>query len=244
MKLTYGTYSHDVNEASIRISSSQLDNGGIEPLAKRIVWQITGHIHGTSQADLKTKILALETAYVDGKDATLLHNDGTTDSAHKLVSANAIGGIKVIAGPEYPIGDGAEYSTFRTFAVAIQGDFPLSALGTSTILDWHESVTFAGGGPRDIGIELLNAVPVFQRTQAATIYRAHQSGRAMGYKAYPIVPSPHWPFAEMRPRRVIRYGTAQVFGTGANRTSLNYPVEWSYEFESELPFTFQISSVP
>jgi hypothetical protein len=224
----YGNYQHVLNEASLQVSRERLFNDRGQAYALRTRHLIRGELQGASQDDLTTKILALEAAYsVQGGSAGLYQDDGTA-TAHVLNSPSTVGGVRVVRGPSYPEGARGEYSTWRTYEIELEADFPNAGLG---ILGWSETLVFSGGGPRFRFLPVINGPPQKQLVNQLTTFHATQEGSAVGRGAYPVPPAPLWPAHEHRDQRSIQYRNPKRTGN----TLTSYDVSWRYVFESVTP---------
>jgi hypothetical protein len=174
-------------------------------------------------------IAEMREAYsTNGRDVGLFLDDGVTPTDHVIVSASTIGGVRVLS-LEFPRGDGAEYSTFRTYRVVLEAEYTDAS---SNLLEYHEALSFDGtGGPRRVFLDVLEGLPQEQIGTQATTSRATQSGRAVGLAGYPIPPSPIWPAAELPDRRRLTLRTPERSGGQL----LRYTVDWHYSFESIIP---------
>ncbi len=228
MIFSYGNYIHDNNEVETVFRQSALfdQRGNRRGLRKRI--ELKGVLHGTSQANLTAKLLALDAAYSkDGFNAILFLDDGTTQTHHRIISGDTLTGVRVVQPPSYQPGDGAEYSTFRTYSIVLEADF----LGDSDILNFEETVTIQGtGGPRFAYFETLNTLPVRQIVNDFTLVRMTQSGSATGYLSYPFAPAPLWPSLEDVSQRTFIRRAPRLQG----RIRTDYPVSWTYKFTSDV----------
>lgn len=224
--VSYRGYSHQVGECEVVISRQGVFERGIcTKITER--WTIKATINivdGETIADITSRISAMETAYsVNGGDVALV------GSAHSLISANCLGGTRVVSPPSFPEGDGTEYATVRTVTIVVEGDIlRVDAIGG--LSEWSETLEFAGGGPRWVMIETRTGDPERQQTSQRTPYRVRQSGRAVGITQWPVIPNPIWPQHEHQERRIVLTGSPERIG--ANFT--NWPVTWSYEFESSI----------
>src|SRR5690349_17731790 len=104
MKVRYGSHLHEAAEASINITRTpQLNDAGV-PCAYTERWDIRGDLRPSTvtQAAISAAIIALENAYsVNGRDLSLLHDDGTV-SAHRMISSRSIGGVRIVGRPSFP----------------------------------------------------------------------------------------------------------------------------------------------
>lgn len=233
-QLKWGSYSHAENEveiASIRRQSAfneaHVRTGILE------TWTIRGMLQASTQALLTTAINDLEAAYEDdGRDLNFYTDAGSTLSAHSISSSATKGGTRVVS-LAYPDGKGGEYSTYRTYEIVIEAEFPLN--DDLNMVQFEESLTFAGGGPKFVVLQPLNGAPIRQRVADATPFTASQDGRAVGYLRYPVIPRPFWPNDEHRERRRTTERSPQLEGFGGQRYYANYEVTWHYEFEAGFP---------
>ena len=237
MYLSVGGYNHALGEVGISIAKTVNRVNGT-PRATIERWTISGRtqidavgVQATDQAAVSTALTNLMNAYVDGVDFVLKFDDGTA-SVHKLISANAVGGTRIVTPPEFPIGTGAEYSTFRNWQAVVEAEY----LDPSTVLvDWNETISFSGGGPVDVFLPTLNGPPVKQTAMQQSTYKATQSGSAVGLLGYPTAPAPLWPADEHRWMRQIQPGTPRRTGRPGLAVYTDFPIAWSYTFESVSP---------
>lgn len=230
MYLKYGDYSHAIGEAVISITKqSVLDEFG-RKIGWKENWQIAGFLEGTSVSDVTTKIQALETAYgVNGRDLKLLNDDGS-ETAHKLINADSISGTRIET-LNYPVGDGAEYTTFRRYTISAMADYsvPGGVAGGDGTVTFSQVISTRGtGGPRKVVLETRNGPPVIQYVSQMTPIYITQSGFAVGYLAYPTPPNPIEPQWEDLEKRDIRYESPEIKGVGG--LSSQYRISWSYQF--------------
>ncbi|ANS03305.1 hypothetical protein [uncultured Mediterranean phage uvDeep-CGR2-KM19-C37] len=232
MYFKYGSYQHDDNTVTLASVSRQAifsPRGRRQIMRERL--QISGVIIASTQATIKSAVDALEAAYADdGKDAGLYH-DNDSVSSHFLDSSASLGGVRVVSGPSYPKGDGAEYATGRDFTVVLEADFPESG---EELTSFQETLRIVGtGGPRFAIVEVLNGLPQSQIVQQRTSVVATQSGRSVGLTAYPFVPPPIFPVFEIQGRRDISTGSPTL----NNTVHTNWPVSWVYHFHAPGPLS-------
>lgn len=233
MFFKYGTFQHPNNEVNLasftqrRIASDR----GQERLVRKTM-QLQGVFIASTQAAIKTGILAREAAYATwGRDAALYHDNGDI-SAHSLVSSDSVGGVRVLA-VDFPEGNGAEYATQRSFSITLAADF----LAQAATLAFQETLRFTGtGGRRTVIIETLTGSPQQQVVNNRTTQRVVQSGSSVGELAYPPVPPPIFPRGELQDRREIVPGSPRSQGGDF----VEWPVSWIYHFA----FTSPVSGVP
>jgi hypothetical protein len=232
MYLKYGNYQHAAGEASVAISKERLysDAGIVRGMRER--WDIQGMLTAADAAGLSSAIDALSAAYaIQGQDVGFYFDNGQPTS-HFITSGATNGGVRVIAPPSFPQGKGAEYSTFRSYAIALEAEW---LDPEASLLSWSESIRLSGGGPQFAFLEPIAGPPVKQLLKQATTYSARQSGEAVGYTSYPVPPGPLWPAAEHVDRREIRYELPRRMGPPGSATYTHFRVSWSYSFEDAGP---------
>lgn len=220
--LAYGGYRHALREAALTIERRTLFSDSGLPRAVRHRWLIEGRLRADTQAALTAAIRHLEAAYArHNQNAVLYLGDGVTPTAHQLISAQTLGGVRVARPPSFPTGRGLEYSTFRNYTIELEADVALA--GTNDTQEFSESLSFSGGGPRWAYLPTLAGPPVRQQLQQQTPYRVVQSGRAVGQRAYPPPANPIWPSAWHQDQGGVVRQLPRPH---------EYVVEWTYHFES------------
>lgn len=231
MYLKVGTYSHAIGEVGLSISKQVERVNGV-PRATIERWTISGRLQADDQAGVSAAIQQTLAAYVDGVDFTFFFDDGS-ESAHKLTSANCVGGTRIIVPPSFPEGRGAEYSTYRNWQAVVEAETLEFA---SAIVSWNETISFEGGGPEYVFLPVLNGPPIKQLARQQTSYRAVQQGDAVGLHGYPTAPAPFWPADEHLHLRQIVPGSPKKTGRPPHMTYTDYPIRWTYVFEAAGPF--------
>jgi hypothetical protein len=231
MYLKYGTYRHADNEVSVVISKEGLFTSGLSR-GVRERWSIAGRLQAADQAGLTAAIDALAAAYsVQGQDVAF-YRDNDQPTSHAISSAATNGGVRVVVPPSFPEGKGAEYSTFRNYTIVLEAEL---LDPSATLVSWHESLSFSGGGPQFAFLEPINGLPQKQLLKQFTTFRAAQAGEAVGYLGYPVPPPPLWPDAEHAGARQIRYELPQRMGPPGRPVYTHFKVSWSYSFEDAGP---------
>jgi hypothetical protein len=229
MILKYGTYTHADNEVTLVISQRSTFNEVGARSGYVANWSIRGILQASTEANLRTAIVALEAAYgVDGRDLVLYSSDGTS-VRHSMYNTGSRQGVRILD-LSYPTGDGSEYTTFRTYQITAEAEYN-NDLG---ILSYTESYTFGGGGQQKVVIPTLYGPPIEQLVRQQTPYTCQQQGTAVGVATWPSVPNPAFPSAEHRDRRRVTYQSPTRLGQYGNQM---YSVQWAYEFESPSPLS-------
>ena len=231
--LQYGSLTLDPGEAGFTISRSALVENGMS-IGYTERWEIQARCQRDSTASLSAAIAAREQAFkIPNQNLTLYLGDGTT-SPHQIVAAYTQGGVRTARFVAYPIGRGAELSTFRNWAVSVEADFFDPSLD---LVAWTETISWEGGGPRSVWLEPLNGPPQQQLANEQTTFQATQTGSATGLYSYPIPPAPIWPAAEHVERRRLTQTLPQRTGRGPSAFYSHYKISWSYQFESGYQLT-------
>lgn len=232
MYLKYGNYQHSANEASVVISKEGLFSESGIARGVRERWQIQGRLQAADQAALGNAIAALTTAYSQQAQDVAFYLDNGQKTAHAINNAATAGGVRVVSPPSFPEGRGAEYSTFRNYAIVLEAELPDPA---ATLLSWTEVLSFKGGGPQFGFLEPINGLPQKQWFKQFTSFRVAQSGQAVGLWGYPLPPAPLWPEAEHVDQREVRYELPRRRGSGGSATYAEFKVSWSYTFQDAGP---------
>ena len=237
MIVKYGTFTHKLDEVALSINRSTTLNKANAIAFVTETWDLSGFLTADTQLLLNTEITNLETAYESGgKDLILFFDDGSTKSAHEMISSESIGGLRILAGPGFPEGRGAEYTTFRRFTIQVAADFLPSGSFRSNFLDFQEQLSFTGGGPRFVMLQAINGLPQRQLVAQATPFRLIQSGSQIGQlRRFPPNP-PLFPQDEHIDQRQINQSGPRRNGTGANLVFTEFTTTWQYNFESIGPF--------
>lgn len=202
MQLRYGSYAHDANEVEVSISR-RTEYGPRGAFKVTETWTCTGRKIAATQSELTAKLQALENAYSwAGLGVVLLDNSGFA-TVHQINNSRTLGGVKITQPISYPDGKNAQYSTYRDYTFTLEADFPLVGL-LGNLSEYQETVSFEGGGPTRVVIELDSGMPIEQITRDQTAYRASQSGRLMSLVENPQPPRPLWPAKLQGSPRITR----------------------------------------
>ena len=151
-----------------------------------------------------------------------------TPSPHFIQSSATLGGTRVAAFEWLKDQNDGQYATGRSYRIVIEADLPSNVI----YQEFTESITVRGtGGPRFVLLETLAGPPQKQIVSLRTIVRATQTGRAVGFRTYPTYPVPLWPQHEKLDRRRQDKSSPSTF----HGARINWPISWSYEFESLGP---------
>jgi hypothetical protein len=228
----YGNYAHAAGECIVVIEKHPRFNELGEAVSLVHRWQIQGLLQVSDPTKMTAALQALEAAYtIQGQNLGLFNDDGSA-TAHGVISAQTLTGVKITDGVRYPQGGGAEYSTFRSYAIAAEWE----TLGTNGLLAFHERLQFTGNcGARWGYLQTLGGIPPQQQLCEATPQKIVQSGQAIGLYSYPPVPAPLFPAGlEHHDQRVIEYESPKRSGPYGSPAWSEYAVRWQYTFETTL----------
>lgn len=232
MYLKYGNYRHADNEASVVISKEALLGPGGMIRGVRERWTIQGRLQAEDQAGLTAAIEALNAAYRWQDQDVAFYTDDDQLTSHAIDTSAANGGVRVIVPPSFPEGKGAEYSTFRNYTIALEAEL---LDPNATILSWHETISFSGGGPQFAFLETIDGAPQKQLLKQFTTFHATQTGEATGCFNYPAAAVPLWPGAEHVDRRQLRFDVPKRSGPPGQPKYTEFKVSWTYTFEDGAP---------
>lgn len=239
---TGSVYTHGLDECAVVISHETETNDALLPVAQIKRWTITGRLIADTEAALTTAIAALEAQYTYNlQDVAIVSNDGSTYTAHRISASNTFGGI-VCKGVNYPIGTGAEYTTYRSYEIVLEARVGGLVLvgGQQALYSYQESLSFRGtGGARYSILETRNGPPQVQIVSEFTPVYATQVGSAIGYSGQIPAPPPIWGDYEDQPARVITYVSPQATGSGSSLSQLKYETSWNYSFMAPGAFNGQ-----
>lgn len=233
MIAVYGSYAHSDNEVEVvtDMATERGQTGFITTIRKTLT--ITIEMVNSDPYTLRTRVEQLKQAYVDGYDFQLLMPDGSP-SGVELISGKSRSGTRVNRFAE-PRGGADEWATKRTVLIVLEAEYGPDFFGQTgnQQVEFHESVSFIGGGPSFIHVVVPVGPPVKQMVAEQTPYRAVQRGSAKGLGSYPDFSRVLFPAHEKRDRRVQTKLTPEPAGNGYGA----YPIEWQYEYESAAVLT-------
>lgn len=243
MRLVYGSYRHDENEASpseITRTIVESQRGTPERLRTRVAivgrklaTSPAGKSAATLQAEMSAKLTAMERAYqVWGRDLQWLDDNGRI-TPHGVISSQTITGVKVVEPVSYTGSGQSIYGLFRDYRIVLEWDTVPAEWGAGgaqpTVASFTETVSFRGdGGPIKVVIQTLEGPPVEQVTAERSPYFATQNGSATRYGRYFEPPRPIWPDKQQGVDSQRTYQSID-YQTGLYRT------DWSYSFLSATP---------
>lgn len=239
MYFQYNNYRTALAATKVSIPAPQQERDAFGNLVRTVrTWQVEGEILADTQAEITTAIRALESAYNrDGGDAILFLPDGTTQSAHRLLSRDTIGGVRS-SWVHYPDGDGVEYVNGRKWMLTLTAEYPGLQQNDSSIQTYDSAVSIVGDGGQEFVVrKTRNTKPVRQLVSRFTPVLATQQGQATAYGTWPQPDPPIWPQWYVNSRSTVTRTNPQQTGSGSNAFLQSYTTTWSYQFESPVPLT-------
>jgi hypothetical protein len=229
VQVRYGAYFHPPGEVDVKIDRDALWEPSRQALVYRETWTLSGTMIGEGPDDLAYRCQLLQAAYQNGQSAATVSL--VTGLPLQVLNHDAsMSGVTVVRPPSFPKGDGAEFATERNFVIVLQADY--EAVGASHLVDFRETISLMGGGPRRVWVPTITGRPRRQIITEYTTYKCTQQGSAIGRRARPQEPVPLYPDLEDQDRRNITKGG----GTRIGLDLRNFPISWSYFFESDQPF--------
>lgn len=223
--LKYGSYSHELAEASVVIDQKRNfnDEGVLEECVN--TWQVTGVLQADDVASLTTAINDMERAYLDvDVEVAIRTQNGFT--SHRLRPSDW-DSIRCVA-LGYPVGNGAEYTTYRTYALTIEAKRkPNGRDGGDNILEFSQSIEMNGDGGPDWVFQPVTSGdwPAATLTEKTPV-TITQSGTALGQTRY-VWATPLFPASEKGKLRRLLKTSPQKRVPEASR----FQSSWSYTFE-------------
>lgn len=233
MIVKYGNFAHPQDEVLVTIQRTPTFDEQKKAIGYTEKWNLGGQLLASSSAAITTALNALVAAYsVNGRDLKLLHDDGTTLTAHYMLSGQSRGGTRVVEGPSYLEGGKGQYANHRSYSIAVEADFLSSA--ASNLISFHEEIEIVGsGGPMFSHMPVIAGIwPKIQTTTHSAV-RMVQRGQAVGLITYPyaFVPPPIWP-GDVKgwESKIVKGGPDSI-----NGNFTNYRLAWEYPFEANTP---------
>lgn len=240
MYLKYGNYRHPLGTVRVEVDNERLTNDAEMVWGWRQVWSISGMLTSqmttetAARADIKTQMAALAAAYSrDGRDLVLLQPDGTTPSHHWLRSSATQSGIKVDKPPSWTSPGPGELVTVARFNIVLSGVIRNNGV-RSTLKSFNETLQFSPAGAKRGLQETLIGLPDEQLLRRHQIWRVTQQGSAVGLFARPTIPPPLWPSQQTDAAPMITLGTPRRVATDVSDTWVDWPISWSYSYESRF----------
>jgi|688.fasta_scaffold04211_24 hypothetical protein len=195
-------------------------------------WDISGRIipeHPTSSAKMTAALQLLNQTFSQPEPDLIFTEVDGTPTALELRSVNCLRGPYII---DSGIPNQADdvYRNGMSYRITFEAERFIGGGSRVPILEFSEQLSSESGGEEHVyvggAVNFPERQVAFQRKQ----YVYTQSGRAVGLLAYPFVPPPIWPFAQMKIPRISKMGPRKI-----GKVDTEYEISWSYEFEWHQP---------
>jgi hypothetical protein len=241
MQLFWGQYRFPINGASTTSKAEATFSASGRPLRYIIKVGVLAYLDGDGPADLSFQENALRAALAIPYQDLILKLDTGQASSTQLLNATSVSGVRVVSGPDFTNdAKDSEYVTQRTARFEVAAEYLIR--GTeNALVSFTESVTVTGNGGPDRNWRFpINGPPIRQVVTPYSLITASQSGTAVGHTTRPVPPPPLWPDYLVNPRHSHTKSTPEPHG----RAWLNWPVKWSYSFESDVPLVAMANLPP
>lgn len=204
-----GSYSHDPYSVGLRVEYISIFDTMKRRMGEKVRFTLVGVLRAADTAALTAKITGLFNAYqTDYEDIGLYLDDGTTETAHKVISNLSWGGVKVVTGPNFingPWSGQPEYANQRTYYIVLEAE-TRSGFGTYA---WKERLLIKGtGAPKWVYSPQIIGDPQQQTLQTNTSFWYVQEGTAVSHgQEFVEPPAPLFPSIEHGDIREIVYET-------------------------------------
>lgn len=230
MQIRYRSLTLDTGTAGVRIAITPRRNDAQQIVSHFQTWTIEGQLlsQDGDYSDIDAQAQALMDAYSrDGGNLTWLLPDGSA-SANRILNANALGGVR-LKSFELPEYRGAQRVTILDFRAVFEAELPVSN-SQRALLSYTEDITWSGGGPVYRYGEPVWGEPRRQLVVRQSVFRATQSGMAIGYLEHPRAPGKLWPANLVQDNPPKRTAPKRI-----GRDFTEFTVSWSWDFESSRP---------
>jgi hypothetical protein len=231
MQAVYGRYFFPSDAAEVTSRTETEFSYSGRPIRYRVTYSINVTLLADGQTALSVQENLLRDALsIPYQDFSLLTDAGQPSSA-TLLNRNSATGVRLVSGPDFKEAQAAEFVNRRTAEFELAAEYIIKG-AENAVVSWTESVSIVGdGGPRRFWRFPMNADPIRQVLAKRSLVRATQSGSAVGHTRPPPRPLPIWPDFK------VSEGQGKVDDTPdpKGRAYLNWPVKWSYAFESGFP---------
>lgn len=226
MILQVGNVRRPNNEAVVTPSYSPIYDFTRRVEAMRIRWEVMGRVVNfpvATQAITNSEIIALGNAFTTPNPFLALLGDDGSPTPFEMNPAKCLQGPNLID-LSFPTEESDVYVTGLSYRATFES---VQSIRSSTdLLEFDEEVSEDPGGLTYVYVGGAVNYPERQVATQNKSFRYVQSGSATGLLAYPVIPPPIWPFAQMSAPRVVR-SSPQFKGT----VDTHFRVTWEYNFE-------------
>lgn len=234
LTLRFGSFTHELGEVTLGVARETTFNAADQPIEERVSWTIAARAEGDDLTALLGKLVQVDLAYRARNRYAVaqLYDTSSGLVCHELNGPRSISGVRVVQPPSFPDGRGAEFTTYRNYAVRLEAEFFVTA-PAAALVEFDETLAFSGGGPlRDL-IVLTSGPPVEYVSAAQTPYECVQTTRAVGLGDYPVgllVPA-------FSPALLVGADHPVTFASPRPRglTNTHYSCQKTWRFRSAVP---------
>lgn len=233
MRLDYGSYQHISNATSFTVTHQGIRGPRGQVFKYKTRYVIRGRVEGSSQSAISTAIANLETAYKTPNQDLIFRDDAGNATAHQIIAASTIGGVVTPAITWIPAlpgqhGSGSQFVNRRDFVIVVEAEFSAGTVPFGGIIMWRESLSAVGDGGEEFAIvESFTGTPIKQVVMEETRGLLIQVGSAVGFDAYPLPPTPIFPFANHSKQSSF----TQVTPTQYQNDNNMFEIRWRYVME-------------
>nr|ADY57863.1 hypothetical protein Plabr_0234 [Rubinisphaera brasiliensis DSM 5305] len=186
-----------------------------------VTHSVTGKLRADTQAALDTKIATFNSVFNSSNiSAVGLYFDNGTPTQHVIQTSATLDGIKLVNGPNYPSGSGAEYSVFRTVQFTLQAEVKSA---NRDLVQFQETISVSGGTrPSTWLLPADGSLPIRQRLVRIP-YTITQAGSAETYRSTFAWPDP----LGEEPDTISQTAAGAEYNRGGQAT---YRWSWDYQW--------------
>ena len=240
MQLSFGNavfgYIFPVNQNELDYSEHLRLNEGEQTLTKQRHLKVSGFL--TNNVNTQDSFVLQENAVRTGlanpdKDLLFLTDDGTPTGLC-FFNRNSLSGVKV-TDLAFPTTKKGEYCVERTFNFTVTSEEILPNTATR-LVSFSEKLSFSGGVPLNKVRTAISGPNQQQLTVPQSPFRLTQSGRAVGFLAYPKLGGPK---GENPPIYPFNFDADPVVDQDSpkrrGQLQESFGVTWHYSFVSVTP---------
>jgi hypothetical protein len=238
MRARYNGFTFPEGRWSISKTISSNENAAKQEITVIHRVDIDGRLQGTSPSQIEAQYNLLNAAYsVNGFDFTVFLPTGGLSNRLSLSARDAIGGVRVVQKPSIGQLENGQYVTYLPVKISLEAEYGSDNAPINALVSFQENLRFDGGGPISAWYRPIKGRPTKGMVRQADTYRAVQSGSAVGFSDYPQLgtisgaPPPIFGINMLNKNPDVNLGTPELRG----RVYINWPIEWTYEFESSSP---------
>ena len=229
MQVVYGAYQCVAGACRFGVRQTAVLDAREFPYMYEMQIDVSGRFYAAGDALLSVEEARMRAALrLQRQDFGVLGTTGTATATYWR-NADTVSGIVVRDGPNFTGTTAAEYCLYREFSFTVAFKLPIANVA-SALVEFSETVEYSGGEPEYVHKRAMNGPPQKQLVWFQTEFRAVQSGKAVGFRAYPNPARMLFP-GDRKTAPTYTRGNPKRLGDGY----INYPLTWSYSYESNSP---------